>query len=110
MLDPARMEAVLRRGNAVAGVVADWRGIDARRRALQGELDALRQQKNVASERMSSLDKKSAEFATARDEMKALGARIKEGEGTLAQLETQALDRLFDIPNAPHESVPDGAG
>ena len=111
MLDPARMADVLRRGNPTyEAAVGSWRSVDERRRKLQGELDTIRAQRNAANERMAKLDKKSAEFTTARDEMKALATRIKEGELELARLETESLDRLQEIPNAPHASVPDGTG
>jgi seryl-tRNA synthetase len=110
MLDPARMDDVLRRGNPdVATLVAAWRGYDDRRRKLQGELDSLRQARNAANEKMSKLDKKSDEFATARDAMKALGAKIKEGEVELTKLEAQCEHNLLVIPNAPHASVPVGS-
>ena len=39
--------------------------------------------KNAANERMSKLDKKSPEFATARDELKTVAGKIKEGEAEL---------------------------
>ena len=111
MLDPARMADVLRRGNPTyEAAVSSWRSVDERRRRLQGELDTIRAQRNGANERMAKLDKKSAEFTTARDEMKALATRIKEGEAELARLETESLDKLQEIPNAPHASVPDGTG
>jgi seryl-tRNA synthetase len=102
------MDEVLRRGGDVATVVAAWRSVDERRRKLQGDLDSIRAQRNAANERMAKLDKKSPEFVTARDEMKALSTRIKEGESELGTLEAEALQRLHDIPNAPHASVPDG--
>ena len=54
MLDPARMDDVLRRGPQVATLVAGWRSADERRRKLQGELDSLRQQRNAANETMAS--------------------------------------------------------
>ena len=109
MLDPARMDDVLRRGGDVATAVASWRELDERRRKLQNELDTLRQHRNAANERMSKLDKKSAEFATARDELRTLSMTIKENEATLGVLETDAADRLLAVPNAPHASVPTGA-
>ncbi|HEU0030987.1 MAG TPA: serine--tRNA ligase [Kofleriaceae bacterium] len=102
------MDDVLRRGGDVATVVNEWRGFDERRRRLQAELDTIRQQRNAANEQMAKLDKKSAEFATARDQLKALAARIKEGEAELATLQTEVDARLLTIPNAPHTSVPDG--
>ncbi len=108
MLDPTRMDDVLRRGGDVATLVGSWTSIDERRRKLQGELDTLRQQSNQANKTMAKLDKKSAEFAAARDEMKGISTRIKEGEAQLATLEAQADELRATIPNAPHASVPNG--
>jgi seryl-tRNA synthetase len=109
MLDPSRMDDVLRRGGDVATVVGAWKSLDERRRKLQSELDTSRQQRNAANERMAKLDKKSAEFAAARDELRALSTRIKEGEGELARIEIECASQLLAIPNAPHSSVPTGA-
>src|SRR3954447_19424399 len=109
MLDPARMDDVLRRGGDVATVVGSWKSLDEKRRKLQGELDGLRQQRNSANEKMAKLDKKSAEFVTARDEMKAIAGRIKEGEVEQTSLEAEVEKILLSIPNAPHASVPVGA-
>ena len=87
MLDPARMDDVLRRGGDVATAVAAWKGLDERRRKLQGDLDTLRQQRNAANERMAKLDKKSPEFASARDELRTLSGNIKDGEAELGAIE-----------------------
>jgi seryl-tRNA synthetase len=108
MLDPARMDDVLRRGPEVGPTVAAWKSLDEARRKLQNELDTARQQRNAGSDRMAKLDKKSAEFASARDELKALSTKIKDGEAELARLEAESENGLFVIPNAPHASVPTG--
>src|ERR1700712_56782 len=98
MLDPARMDDVLRRGDPdVATLVATWRSFDERRRKLQGELDSQRQARNASHDKMAKLDKKSAEFTAARDEMKALAGKIKEGELELAKLEAAAEQHLLVI-------------
>jgi seryl-tRNA synthetase len=113
MLDPARMDHVLRRGNPqYAEAVEAWRSVDVQRKSLQGELDNTRRQRNEANDRMKTLAKtpQAPEFITAREEMKALGTRIKEGEAQFAALEAEWNERLQGIPNAPHESVPDGKG
>ena len=110
MLDPARMDDVLRRGGDVTHAVTSWRELDARRRKLQGELDGHRAARNAANERMAKLDKKSPEFGAARDELKALSTTIKEGEAALGTIETDSTNRLLLLPNAPHSSVPEGAG
>ena len=108
MLDPNRMDEVLRRGGDVATVVDAWKQVDGERRRLQGELDTLRQERNAANEGMSKLDKKSAEFTTARDTLKALSTTIKADELKLTAIEADAEARLLSIPNAPHASVPTG--
>jgi seryl-tRNA synthetase len=110
MLDPAKMDDVLRRGGDVSSAVSAWKELDAQRRRLQGELDGLRQQRNTANEKMAKLDKKGAEFAAARDELKNLSAKIKTNEGELAKLEVESEQRLLALPNAPHASVPVGDG
>ncbi len=93
----------------MANVVASWRALDERRRKLQSELDTKRAARNGANERMSKLDKKSPEFATARDELKSISTEIKEGEAELATIEQTSQQRQLLIPNAPHASVPLGA-
>jgi seryl-tRNA synthetase len=108
MLDPTRMEEVLRRGNAVAAAVAEWQAVDAQRRGLQARLDNERAERNAANEKMSKLDKKSAEFAQARERLKDLSSSIKQGELEHAKLEDDASYRLLVIPNAPQREVPDG--
>jgi len=108
MLDPARMDDVLRRGGDVATVVSEWRSLDERRRKLQAELELKRRERNEKSELMAKLDKKSPEFAAARETLKTLSTEIKEREAQLAPLELDAEQRLLVIPNAPHASVPVG--
>ena len=103
------MDDVLRRGGDVAAAVATWRALDERRRKLQGELDGHRAARNAANERMAKLDKKSPEFAAARDELKLLSTTIKEGEGTLGTLEADSQNLLLLLPNAPDASVPVGS-
>lgn len=110
MLDAARMDDVLRRGGDVAAAVVAWKELNERRKALQSTLDKVREERNRANERMAKLDKKSPEFAAARDELKTKASQIRDGEAQLAVLETESQQRLLAIPNAPHASVPDGAG
>jgi seryl-tRNA synthetase len=109
MLDPARMDDVVRRGGQEAALVDAWKAVDERRRRLQGELDQARAERNAANQRMAKLDKKSAEFGAARDELRALSQRIKAGEDEQRRLDDEAARALMVIPNAPHASVPDGA-
>jgi seryl-tRNA synthetase len=110
MLDPARMDDVLRRGGDVAAAVAEWRALNARRKDLQSRLDQLREERNKANDRMSRLDKRSEEFTVAREELKAKASQIREREIELTAVEAESAERLLALPNAPHASVPAGAG
>jgi seryl-tRNA synthetase len=101
MLDPARLEKLHRRGPAVKPLVDAFLEVDAQRRKLQGELDALRAERNEKS--------RGAEAAKNREQLRELSRRIKDGEQLQAKLETDSRERQLWLPNAPHDSVPDGA-
>ena len=102
MLDPDRMEQVLRRGGDVATVVAAWRSIHERHREVRSQIEQLRAKRNSESEAMAKLDKKSPEFAHKRDELKQLSTKMKEGDVELEKLEAETTQKLLVIPNAPH--------
>ncbi|MEC7522963.1 MAG: serine--tRNA ligase [Myxococcota bacterium] len=80
------------------------------RRSAITEVEALRAKRNETSKAMATVDKKSDEFARVRDEMKAIGARIKELEGGHKAVEAELGEILLGLPNLPHESTPVGAG
>jgi seryl-tRNA synthetase len=110
MIDPAKLEGVLRRGDKVRPQIDAFREIDARRKAVQTELDVLRQKRNEASDGMAKMkDKKSPEFAKLREELRELSNKIKDDEVLQTQLEADSRAALLGIPNAPHPSVPEGA-
>ena len=104
------MDDACRRGGEVATAVAAFRSLDERRKELQSRLDRLREERNKANDRMAKLDKKSPEFAAARDELRGKSGQIKEGEAELAAVEAEREALQLGLPNAPHASVPDGAG
>ena len=110
MLDVARLDDAARRGSEVVALVEEFRSIEVARKELQGTLDHLRAQKNSANKRMAALDKKSDEFAEARDEMREVSKKVKAGEVELDDLEVRSHSLRMHIPNAPHESVPEGDG
>ncbi|MCP4447411.1 MAG: serine--tRNA ligase [Myxococcales bacterium] len=108
MLDVARLDEAARRGPEVVALIEEFRSIETARKELQGTLDHLRAQRNSANKRMAALDKKSDEFAGARDEMREVSKKVKTGEHELDELEVRSHDLHMHIPNAPHERVPDG--
>lgn len=109
MIDPARTDDLMRRGPGVLPQLEAFRALDASRKAQQQVLDTHRQERNAANEKMAKLDKKSAEFAAARDQMRDVSTRIKADEARLAETEAELGAMLLLMPNAPHASVPTGA-
>lgn len=110
MLDVDRLDEVARRGDNAAKLAQQFTDLNTRRKALQGALDAQRQERNAASKRMGKVkDKKSPEFEQARADLRTLSQGIKDKEKELEEIAEQARALHMLIPNAPHASVPDGA-
>ncbi len=111
MLDPARLDALARRGPAAAQQAQEFRQLESMRKSNQSRLDNLRAELNTATAAMAkTADKKSTEFQAARDKLRALSQDIKALEEQVkADAETWQKAALM-LPNAPHASVPDGAG
>lgn len=81
---------------------------DERKKAI-GELDALRQRRNEASQAMAQVaDKKSDDFRVKREALRALGDEIKTGEGRQSGVEAELEAILLNLPNLPHPDTPDG--
>ena len=81
--------------------------LDARRRALLGEAEALKAEKN----RVSALIGKTADKSRVQDEiarMKEVSARIKELDESLRSVEEQLQNLLMGLPNLPDEECPRG--
>jgi seryl-tRNA synthetase len=81
---------------------------DAQRRRLQHQLDEQRAQRARQSRELGQLSEE--QRARARGEMRALGARITQGERELAELERQTEAMLLEVPNLPRPHVPVGVG
>ena len=86
--------------------------IDSRRRALLGEVEQLKNKRNVASKQIATLKQGSASDQTAAEPMIAAmreaGERIKELDSELAAIEQQLEALVMTIPNLFDDSVPVG--
>jgi seryl-tRNA synthetase len=108
-----RVEEKLRlRGLDPAAVLGGFRDLDARRRAAIASADALKAQRNRASEEVPKLKKagRHEDAAKLMAEAKALREQIQQQEADSAGLEEELRGLLAGIPNLPHESVPAGGG
>jgi seryl-tRNA synthetase len=81
--------------------------LDAQRRALLQEVEALRQRRNAVSKEIGRM-KEQAERQAKIAEMRQVGDRISELDQQLRQVEADLNEALLWVPNLPHASVPLG--
>jgi seryl-tRNA synthetase len=82
---------------------------DDQRLVILQELESLRHQRNVVSDRIAEMKKAGENAETLVIEMRAVSSKIKELDKQLAENQATLADILLGIPNIPHASVPLGA-
>ena len=103
----AAVEAAL----ATRGQSADletFKTVDARHRQILQEVEELRHRRNVVSDEIARLKRAGDPAEAFVIEMRAVSARIKELEKTLAETQETLSAILMALPNLPHASVPVG--
>jgi seryl-tRNA synthetase len=83
-------------------------GADRERRRLVTEVEALKQQRNTASEEIGRLKKEGRDTAGQQSAVKSIGVKIAGLDQILREKDEQFEKLLLYIPNMPHASVPDG--
>ncbi len=82
--------------------------VDAERRQTIARVEALKNQRNVASQEIAALKKNKQDASAQIDAMKRVGDEIKELDGKLATIEEELGGLELEFPNVPHASVPVG--
>lgn len=87
-------------------------GADALRRSTQTTHDAILGEINTLSKSIGTLMKagKKEEAAAAREKVAVLKESSRQQDETLKEAEEMIQQLLVNIPNLPHESVPEGKG
>jgi seryl-tRNA synthetase len=80
--------------------------LDVRRRDLLATADTLKHQRNVVSKKIGRMKEKDQGLI---EEMRDVGARIKDLDGELSAVESELNDLLLLVPNMPDPSVPVGS-
>jgi seryl-tRNA synthetase len=86
-----------------------FRALDKERRELVTETEALRAQRNKASDEIGRLKKENLNADSLIAEMKGLAEPIKVKSLQTVELTQKQEDFLLRVPNLPHASVPVGA-
>ncbi len=106
---PEVKAGLTRRGFADAELLDRLGSLAEERRSVITGVEALRQERNEASQAMAKVaDKQSDEFQAKREQLRSLGDQIKSGESRQAEVETELEVILLNLPNVPHTSTPDG--
>ena len=101
------VKAGLERRGEDASVVDQLVAWDGERRSLLQESEALKAERNRTSKTIGAAKDKAA-MTTLREQMRAVGQRIKELDGNVAEIEQRIAAEILEIPNVPHASVPEG--
>lgn len=108
---PQQVRAALaRRGDAsVTALLDELEALDMRRRALTGQLDQLKAERNEAAKADARRMKETGALPPdLRETRRQLGARIDALERELGQVEAGLEDKALYVPNLPLPDVPDG--
>lgn len=99
--------AVERRGKGSFGIekVID---LDAKRREVLAEVEAMKSKQNATSKEVPKLKKEGKDTTALFAEMKELSAKIKEIDAQVSEVEEELRDVLLGVPNTPYKDVPDG--
>ena len=114
MLDPKRFRndleataaALARRGFSLD--VEAVNQLEGQRKAVQVETQTLQSERNAISKSVGKAKAAGEDIQPILARVADLGDRLKQKEGELADLQNRLNALFLEIPNIPHESVPDG--
>jgi len=104
------LEEVEKRLKARGGDIdlSGFKELDAKRRKLLTESEALKARRNAVSEEIGKLKREKKDASNLVAEMQEEGAQLKSLEAAAAAVEEEMNAFLLGVPNVPHSSVPVG--
>jgi seryl-tRNA synthetase len=110
--DPDAVKRAIARKGEATDAIDRLAAADARRRALEAEANDLRAERNMGNRQLGELLRagQGTDATALKAGMADLSRRIDAMTAELGQLESAIEADLLQIPNLPHDSVPDGAG
>lgn len=115
MLDPRRLRSdapAIAAQLARRGYVFDlerFNALEARRKQLQTETEALQAERNSGSKRIGQAKAKGEDVGPILADMDRIKSQLASNEATLSALQAEFEEFAAGLPNVPHASVPDGA-
>jgi len=108
--DPAGSRAsLMRRGDPGLGAILDdMLDLDRQRRDLLVRVEALKAERNAASDEVARRKRAKEPADDLMERLKASGDEVKSLDGRLREIETALDERALAVPNFPHDGSPDG--
>ena len=82
--------------------------LDAKRREVLGQTEALKSKRNEESKKVGQIKKQGGDASAIQEEMRKVGDEIAELDKQVNEIDKQINFILMRLPNIPHESVPIG--
>ena len=82
--------------------------LEEKRKALQVQTQELQAARNTRSKSIGRAKAAGEDIAPLLKEVEGLGDQLKAADEQLGRIQDELNDILMDIPNVPHDSVPDG--
>jgi len=87
---------------------AKFAALEAERKAVQTRTQDLQAKRNNTSKQIGMAKAKGEDVSAIMAEVAGLGDQLKADEARLSDLQTELQNLLLNVPNLPHESVPQG--
>jgi len=82
--------------------------LEQERKTVQTNTEALQAKRNAASKSIGIAKSKGEDVNAIMAEVAGLGEQLKAGEARLVEIQEQLKNLMLNVPNLPHESVPQG--
>lgn len=87
---------------------AKFTALEQERKTVQTRTQDLQAKRNNTSKQIGMAKAKGEDVSAIMAEVAGLGDQLKADEARLAELQKELQDMLLNVPNLPHESVPQG--
>ncbi len=84
--------------------------LDSKRRAFLQEVESLKASRNKANDEISKAKKEGKPVESLINEMKTMSHKISDIDSKVVEINNKIGNIMYDIPNIPDKSVPDGFG
>ncbi len=87
---------------------AEWATLESHRKAIQLKTEQLQAERNQGAKQVGQIKRDGGDASELMARMQAVGDEMKAAEAELSALQQEIEQKALNIPNLPHESVPEG--